>query len=61
VWRRSGRRYPAHTNGDTVVKFEKTDVIMTGDFYRNYGYPFVDSAHGGSFAGVIQALGSSQG
>jgi glyoxylase-like metal-dependent hydrolase (beta-lactamase superfamily II) len=47
---------PAHTNGDTIVKFEKSDVIMIGDFYRNYGYPFIDSAHGGSFAGVIQAL-----
>jgi len=47
---------PAHTNGDTIVKFKKADVIMIGDFYRNYGYPFIDSAHGGSFAGVIQAL-----
>jgi len=44
---------PAHTNGDTIVKFEKADVIMIGDFYRNYGYPFIDSAHGGSFAVAI--------
>ncbi|MDB6013212.1 MAG: Glyoxylase, beta-lactamase superfamily [Gammaproteobacteria bacterium] len=47
---------PAHTNGDTIVKFENANVIMIGDFYRNYGYPFIDSAHGGSFAGVLQAL-----
>lgn len=47
---------PAHTDGDTVVKFEKANVIMIGDFYRNYGYPFIDSAHGGTFAGVLQAL-----
>jgi glyoxylase-like metal-dependent hydrolase (beta-lactamase superfamily II) len=46
----------AHTNGDTLVKFAKANVIMIGDFYRNYGYPFVDSAHGGSVAGVLQAL-----
>ncbi len=47
---------PAHTNGDTIVRFEKSNVIMIGDFYRNYGYPFVDSAHGGSFAGVLEVL-----
>ena len=51
---------PAHTNGDTIVKFEKANVIMIGDFYRNYGYPFIDSAHGGSFAGVLQALDKLQ-
>jgi cyclase len=47
---------PAHTDGDTIVRFERANVIMIGDFYRNYGYPFVDSAHGGSFAGVLQAI-----
>ena len=47
---------PAHTDGDTLVRFEKADVIMIGDFYRNYGYPFVDASHGGAFAGVLQAL-----
>ncbi len=47
---------PAHTNGDTIVRFEKANVIMIGDFYRNYGYPFVDLAHGGTFVGVLQAL-----
>jgi glyoxylase-like metal-dependent hydrolase (beta-lactamase superfamily II) len=46
----------AHTDGDTLVRFEKSNVIMIGDFYRNYGYPFVDSAHGGSLAGVLGAL-----
>lgn len=46
----------AHTNGDTVVRFEKSDVIMIGDIYRNYGYPFVDTGHGGNFKGVIEAL-----
>ena len=47
---------PAHTNGDTLVKFAEANVIMIGDFYRNYGYPFVDAAHGGSFSGVLHAL-----
>ena len=46
----------AHTDGDTMIRFEEEDVIMIGDFYRNYGYPFVDPAHGGSFKGVIAAI-----
>jgi glyoxylase-like metal-dependent hydrolase (beta-lactamase superfamily II) len=46
----------AHTNGDVMVKFEKEDVIMIGDFYRNYGYPFIDAGHGGSIKGTIAAL-----
>jgi hypothetical protein len=25
------------------------------DFYRNYGYPFIDPTHGGTFEGVLQA------
>jgi cyclase len=42
--------YSAHTDGDTIVRFEKADV------YRNYGYPFIDPAHGGTFKGVVDAL-----
>ena len=48
--------YSPHTDGDTIVRFEKADVLMIGDFFRNYGYPFVDPAHGGTFKGVIDAL-----
>lgn len=47
---------PAHTDGDCLVRFEREDVIMIGDFYRNYGFPFVDPSHGGSYAGVIAAI-----
>jgi cyclase len=46
----------AHTGGDTVVRFENADVMMIGDFYRNYGYPFIDAPHGGTFKGVVEAL-----
>src|ERR1700716_4057716 len=37
----------AHTGGDTIVRFVNADVIMIGDFYRNFGYPFIDTANGG--------------
>jgi glyoxylase-like metal-dependent hydrolase (beta-lactamase superfamily II) len=46
----------AHTEGDTMIKFDKSDVIMVGDFYRNYGYPFIDLQQGGSVDGTIEAL-----
>jgi len=46
----------AHTDGDTMVKFENADIIMTGDFYRSLGYPFFDKANGGSLNGLIGGL-----
>ncbi|HEX5278855.1 MAG TPA: MBL fold metallo-hydrolase [Micropepsaceae bacterium] len=46
----------AHTGGDTIVRFENANVIMIGDFYRNYGYPFIDIANGGSLKGMLEAL-----
>src|SRR4029078_303032 len=32
------------------------DVIMIGDFYRNFGYPFIDTANGGSLKGALDGL-----
>lgn len=46
----------AHTGGDTIIRFENADVIMIGDFYRNYGYPFIDTGNGGSLKGALEAL-----
>jgi glyoxylase-like metal-dependent hydrolase (beta-lactamase superfamily II) len=46
----------AHTGGDTIVRFEIANVIMIGDFYRNYGYPYIDIANGGSLKGMLEAL-----
>ena len=45
-----------HTNGDTMVRFETANVIMLGDFYRNYGYPFVDVTRGASFKGTLESI-----
>jgi cyclase len=47
----------AHTSGDSIVRFVNNDVIMTGDFYRAVGYPFVDRANGGSLSGIVDGLG----
>ena len=46
----------AHTNGDVMVMFEQQNVIMIGDIYRNYGYPFVDPSHGGTYNGLVAAI-----
>ncbi len=46
----------AHTGGDTIVRFENADIVMIGDFYRNFGYPFIDTNNGGSLKGALEAL-----
>src|SRR6266436_10317735 len=46
----------AHTGGDTMIRFENANAIMIGDFYRNYGYPFIDTNNGGSLKGALEAL-----
>jgi cyclase len=46
----------AHTGGDTMIRFENADIIMIGDFYRNYGYPFIDTNNGGTLKGALEAL-----
>jgi glyoxylase-like metal-dependent hydrolase (beta-lactamase superfamily II) len=46
----------AHTDGDTNIKFEKANVLFIGDFYRNFGYPFIDINNGGSLKGMIEGL-----
>jgi len=46
----------AHTDGDTLVHFLKSDVISTGDLFTPGGYPFIDVARGGSVNGEIAAL-----
>lgn len=46
----------AHTGGDTMIRFEHADAVMVGDFFRGYGYPYVDPATGGTLKGVLEAL-----
>jgi len=45
----------AHTDGDTVVHFTKSDVIHTGDTFFNKLYPFIDTSSGGSVVGMLSA------
>lgn len=46
----------AHTDGDTMMKFPVSDVIMSGDFFRSLGYPNIDLRNGGSLDGMVAGL-----
>jgi cyclase len=46
----------AHSDGDTIVFFRRSDVISTGAIFDATAYPRFDSARGGSIAGVIEGL-----
>ena len=45
----------AHTDGDAIVHFPKSDVVHMGDIFWNGLNPFVDYSSGGSITGVIAA------
>lgn len=45
----------AHTDGDAIVHFVRSDVIHMGDTYFNGMYPFIDTSSGGTVEGVIFA------
>jgi cyclase len=46
----------AHTDGDTMVFFRRSDVISTGDIYNTSRYPRFDPQLGGSVTGIIEGL-----
>lgn len=46
----------AHTDGDSFVHFEKSNVVHAGDIFFNGFYPFIDAQHGGSLTGTIAAV-----
>jgi cyclase len=46
----------AHTDGDSIVFFRRSDVISTGDIFNTTSYPVIDLESGGSIQGLIDAL-----
>jgi cyclase len=46
----------AHTDGDSIVMFRRSDVIAAGDIFTPDRYPVIDLAHGGSVKGLLDAL-----
>ncbi len=46
----------AHTDGDSIVWFRRSDVLAVGDLFRLDRYPDVDVARGGGIEGLVAAL-----
>jgi cyclase len=46
----------ANTDGDSIVYFRRSDVVVTGDIFSMTSYPVIDLQKGGSFNGVLAAL-----
>lgn len=45
----------AHTDGDSIIRFRKANVIHMGDVFFNGNYPFIDVDSGGSVDGIVAA------
>lgn len=46
----------AHTDGDSIVLFRRSDVISSGDVFTPDRYPVIDREKAGSVQGLIAAL-----
>jgi glyoxylase-like metal-dependent hydrolase (beta-lactamase superfamily II) len=46
----------AHTDGDSLVFFRRSDVVSTGEIFTMAGYPVIDLEKGGSIQGIIDGL-----
>ena len=46
----------AHTDGDSLVFFRRSDVLSAGDIFNTDRYPSFDVVRGGSIAGIIEGL-----
>ena len=46
----------AHTDGDSIVFFRRSDVISAGDIFVTNRYPIIDMQRGGNVQGVIAGL-----
>jgi cyclase len=46
----------AHSDGDVMVYFRKSDVLVAGPLFSTEGYPVIRTQLGGSINGVVAAL-----
>jgi glyoxylase-like metal-dependent hydrolase (beta-lactamase superfamily II) len=46
----------AHTDGDSMVWFRKSDVVAAGDIYSTTTFPVIDLTRGGTVNGLIAGL-----
>jgi cyclase len=46
----------AHSDGDVIVWFRKSDVVAAGDIFTTTTYPMIDAKRGGTIKGTLDAL-----
>jgi glyoxylase-like metal-dependent hydrolase (beta-lactamase superfamily II) len=46
----------SHNDADAAVRFERSNVVVTGEIFDPTRFPIIDLAHGGSVQGEIDAL-----
>ena len=46
----------AHTDGDTLIYFRASNVLVAGDIFTTTNLPLINRKQGGSFKGVLDAL-----
>jgi cyclase len=46
----------AHTDGDSIVFFRRSDVLVVGDVFDQTRFPVIDLDKGGSLQGIIDSL-----
>lgn len=47
---------PAHTDGDTIVWFQQSNVVHMGDLFFHGKYPYIDLGRGGDVEGYLAGL-----
>jgi len=46
----------AHADGDVIVYFRGSDVVVAGDIFLTTTYPVIDAKYGGAVDGVVTGL-----
>jgi cyclase len=46
----------AHTDGDSLVFFRRSDVLSAGDLFGTVTFPVIDLERGGNIQGIVDAL-----
>jgi len=47
---------PGHTDGDSIVYFRRSDVIVSGELFNTLTFPVIDQSRGGNIKGVLAGL-----
>jgi len=47
---------PGHTDGDSVVYFRRSDVLVAGELFNTLTFPVIDLSRGGSVKGTLAGL-----